>query len=130
MKNLKFALACLVMVCCAGVLTAQELIPTPVEVSYKGKKKVKIEQEDATVDTSLNLPDEGYTLEIKGTTAVLRAKTAQGLVWANATLAQLKDEEGLVRIAKIKDYPAFPIRGFMHDTGRNFRSVENLKKDI
>ena len=130
MKNLKFALASLVMMCCAGMLTAQELIPTPVDVSYKGKKRVKIEQVDAKVDASLNLPEEGYTLEIKGTTAVLRAKTAQGLVWANATLAQLHDEEGLVRIAKIKDYPAFPLRGFMHDTGRNFRSVENLKKDI
>jgi hypothetical protein len=52
------------------------------------------------------------------------------MVWAKTTLAQLKDDEGLVRIVKIKDYPAFPIRGFMHDTGRNFRSVENLKKDI
>ena len=130
MKNLKITLCSLVMVCCAGVLSAQELIPTPVSVSYKGNKKVKLEQVDAKIDASLNLPEEGYTLEIKGTTAVLRAKTAQGLVWANATLAQLKDDEGLVRIAKIKDYPAFPIRGFMHDTGRNFRSVENLKKDI
>ena len=127
---MKFALCCLAMVCFAGALTAQELIPTPVEVSYKGKKKVKIEQVDAKVDASLALPEEGYTLEIKGTTAVLRAKTAQGLVWAKTTLAQLHDEEGLVRIAKIKDYPAFPIRGFMHDNGRNFRSVENLKKDI
>ena len=117
-------------ICCAGVLSAQELIPTPVEVSYKGKKKVKIEQIDAKVDTSLDLPTEGYTLEIKGTTAVLRAKSAQGLVWAKATLAQLHDDEGLVRIVKIKDYPAVPSRGFMHDTGRNFRSVENLKKDI
>ena len=122
------AFLCLAVV--AGMTTAQELIPTPVEVSYKGKKKVKIESIDAKVDASLNLPEEGYTLEIKGTTAVLRAKTAQGLVWANATLTQLKDDDGLVRIAKIKDYPAFPIRGFMHDTGRNFRSVENLKKDI
>ena len=93
MKNFRFTLACLLTICFAGVLTAQELIPTPVEVSYKGKKKVKIEQVDAKVDASLNLPEEGYTLEIKGTTAVLRAKTAQGLVWANTTLAQLKDEE-------------------------------------
>ena len=101
----------------ASIATAQELIPTPVEVSYKGKKRVKIESVDAKVDASLDLPSEGYTLEIKGTTAILRAKTAQGLVWAKATLAQLHDKEGLVRIAKIKDYPAFPIRGFMHDTG-------------
>ncbi|MBQ5690975.1 MAG: hypothetical protein IIV24_05735, partial [Alistipes sp.] len=83
------------------------------EVSYKGKKRVKVESVDAKVDTSLNLPEEGYTLEIKGTTAVLRAKSAQGLVWAKATLAQLHDDEGLVRIVKIKDYPAFPLRGFM-----------------
>ena len=130
MKSIKFALCSLVMVLAAGVLTAQELIPTPVEVSYKGKKRVKVEQIDAKVDASLNLPAEGYTLEIKGTTAVLRAKTAQGLVWAHATLAQLKDKEGLVRIAKIKDYPAFPIRGFMHDTGRNFRPVEILKQEL
>ncbi len=130
MKSIKFALCSLVMVLAAGVLTAQELIPTPVEVSYKGKKRVKVEQIDAKVDASLNLPSEGYTLEIKGTTAVLRAKTAQGLVWARATLAQLKDKEGLVRIAKIKDYPAFPIRGFMHDTGRNFRPVEILKQEL
>ena len=130
MKSIKFALCSLVMTLAAGVLTAQELIPTPVEVSYKGKKRVKVEQIDAKVDASLNLPSEGYTLEIKGTTAVLRAKTAQGLVWARATLAQLKDKEGLVRIAKIKDYPAFPIRGFMHDTGRNFRPVEILKQEL
>jgi hypothetical protein len=31
---------------------------------------------------------------------------------------------------EIVDYPAFPIRGFMHDTGRNFRDVELLKRDI
>lgn len=130
MKSIKFALCSLVMMLAAGVLTAQELIPTPVEVSYKGKKRVKVEQIDAKVDASLNLPAEGYTLEIKGSTAVLRAKTAQGLVWAHATLAQLKDKEGLVRIAKIKDYPAFPIRGFMHDTGRNFRPVEILKQEL
>ena len=130
MKNLKFALCCLVMVCCAGVLAAQELIPTPVEISYKGKNKVLIEQIDAKVDASLDLPEEGYTIEIKKSTAILRAKTEQGMVWAKVTLEQLKDENGLVRVVKIKDYPAFPIRGFMHDTGRNFRSVENLKKDI
>ena len=127
--NLKLTL-CAILMAMGLTAIAQELIPSPVEIAYKGKKKVKVEQIDAKVDASLNLPEEGYTLEIKGTTAVLRAKTAQGLVWANATLAQLKDDEGLVRIVKIKDYPAFPIRGFMHDTGRNFRSVENLKKDI
>ncbi|MBR1961411.1 MAG: family 20 glycosylhydrolase [Alistipes sp.] len=130
MVNLKLTLCTLLLIASVGALSAQELIPTPVEISYKGKKRVKIENVDAKVEPSLDLPQEGYTLEIKGTTALLRAKTAQGLVWAKATLAQLHDKEGLVRIVKIKDYPAFPIRGFMHDTGRNFRPVEMLKQEL
>lgn len=28
------------------------------------------------------------------------------------------------------DWPAFKIRGFMHDTGRNFQSVAQLKEQI
>ena len=127
---MKRFIAFLALTMMVGILSAQELIPTPVEVSYKGNKRVRIETIDAKVDSSLNLPEEGYTLEIKGTTALLRAKTAQGMVWAKATLAQLHDREGLVRVAKIKDYPAFPIRGFMHDTGRNFRPVEVIKKEL
>ena len=109
---------------------AQMVIPTPVEMSCKSNKKVVLTHIDERIDASSNLPDEGYTLEIKGTTAHLRAKTAQGMVWAKATLAQLKDANGEVPIVKIKDYPAFPIRGYMYDCGRNFRSVENLKKDL
>lgn len=126
----KLSICLLVFLAFASSSMAQELIPTPVEINYKGQKKVKIEKVDAKVDSSLDLPQEGYTLVIKGTTAVLRAKTEQGLVWANATLSQLKDKDGLVRVVNIKDYPAFPIRGFMHDTGRNYRPVEMLKKEL
>ena len=111
-------------------LDAQTVIPSPVEMTVKGKKLVMIERTDEAVDPSLALPEEGYTLEIKGNTAVLRAKTEQGLVWANQTLKQLKDAEGKVPQVKIVDYPAFPIRGFMHDTGRNYRPVDMLKKEI
>ena len=106
------------------------VIPTPVEMSCKSNKKVVLTHIEERIDASSNLPDEGYTIEIKGSTAHLRAKTAQGMVWAKATLAQLKDANGEVPVVKIKDYPAFPIRGYMYDCGRNFRSVENLKKDL
>ena len=132
MRNLKLKIVIGALALVFGVsgAIAQVVIPTPVEMTKKGDQKVKITRVDAAVDASLKLPEEGYTIEIKGATAVLRAKTEQGLVWAKATLAQLKDEEGLVPVVKIKDYPAFPIRGFMHDTGRNFRPVHVLKEDI
>ena len=122
---------CLILASCIfAEISAQEVIPTPVEISVKSEKNVKIRKIDAATDTGLNLPDEGYTLDIQGNTAILRSKTEQGLVWARATLEQLKDADGKVPQVKILDYPAFPIRGFMHDTGRNFRPVEMLKKEI
>ena len=62
MRKLKFALASLVMVCFAGLLTAQELIPTPVEVSYKGKKRVKVEQV-YPMDENMSTPSEGTEME-------------------------------------------------------------------
>ncbi len=130
MFRVNIVVALLVLVLSVGTTSAQVVIPTPVEMTQKGDQKVKITRVDAAVDSSLKLPDEGYTLEIKGASAILRAKTEQGLVWAKATLAQLKDEEGAVPVVKIKDYPAFPIRGFMNDCGRNFRPVHMLKADI
>ena len=109
---------------------AQQLVPAPKEMKIIGTEKVSVKTVDAKVDARLRLPDEGYTLDIKGSTAVLRAKTARGLVWARATLRQLEDADGRVPRVRIQDYPAFPIRGFMHDTGRNFRPVELLKKEL
>lgn len=66
------------------------VIPTPVEMSYKGNKKVALTQIDEHIDASLNLPDEGYTLEIKGATAHLRAKTAQGMVWVEVPITKCR----------------------------------------
>ena len=109
---------------------AQEIIPTPVEMKITDSEYRIIKKIDAATDPGLDLPDEGYTIETKGSKAVLRAKSEQGLVWAHATLKQLMDKDGRAPEVKIMDYPAFPIRGFMHDTGRNFRPVEMLKNDI
>ena len=132
MKKVEFKsfIMLLMLVLCAGSAVSQVVIPTPVEMVYKSNKKVQITRVDAAVDASLKLPEEGYTLEIKGSTATLRAKTEQGLIWAKATLAQLKDESGAVPVVKIKDYPAFPFRGFMNDCARNFRPVHLLKEDL
>lgn len=109
---------------------AYNIIPAPVEIRSAGNGMVNLKKTDARVDKSLKMPNEGYTLVIKGQTAVLRGKTPQALVWAQQTLRQLKDTGGRVPKVAIKDYPAFPVRGFHYDTGRNFRPVGMLKRDI
>jgi hexosaminidase len=111
-------------------LQAQQLIPQPVRMEKISAAKTVVHTVDAKVKAGLRLPDEGYTLRVRGGKAVLRARTPRGLVWARQTLRQLTDEGGQTFQVSITDYPAFAIRGFMHDVGRNFRTIAQLKKDI
>lgn len=51
-------------------------------------------------------------------------------IWARQTLTQLADNEGYVPDILIHDWSEYPFRGFMHDTGRNFQTIEMLKETI
>ncbi len=75
---------------------------------------------------------EAYILTID-TEITITANTSKGIFYGIQTLKQLVHKNGtLVRLPKIKvmDWPAFKIRGFMHDTGRNFQSIPQLKAQI
>lgn len=109
---------------------AQSIIPQPVRMEKLSGAKTVVRTVDARIKAGLSLPDEGYTLRVRNGKATLRARTARGLVWARQTLRQLTDENGRAFQVSITDYPAFAIRGFMHDTGRNFRTIGQLKRDI
>lgn len=111
-------------------LSAQNLIPAPKEIKYLSDKVVRLKSTESKVIPSDGIPNEQYTLKTKGGKAIIIAQSEQAAVWGVATLRQLTNEEGYVPEVEITDYPAFPIRGFMHDTGRNFREVELLKRDI
>ena len=118
------------------------LIPTPMEIQKNSEKTIRLKDFSEVLDTTLQIPEEGYVLKVEGREAVLSAKSIQGLAHARATLAQLSGikpgdlmNEKALRGTKIPDititdWPAFPIRGFMHDTGRNFREIETLKQEI
>ena len=113
-----------------NLASAQNLIPAPKEIKYLSDKVVRIKSIDSKIIPSDGSPNEQYTLKTTGGRAVIIAQSEQAAVWGAATLRQLTDKNGYVPEVEIMDYPAFPIRGFMHDTGRNFREVELLKRDI
>ena len=83
-----------------------------------------------------NLPDlkkEGYQLSISKTGISIQAADVNGLYYGIQTLRQLMHKEnGLVtfQFCTITDWPAFAVRGFMHDNGRNFQSIAMLKKQL
>lgn len=127
MKKLLFTLLFCAFV---SALAAQNIIPQPKQIKYLSEKLVKVKSIDIKTIPTDGAPSEQYTLTTKGGKAVIIAQSKQAENWGVSTLRQLTDKDGYVPEVEIVDYPAFPIRGFMHDTGRNFREVALLKKDI
>ncbi len=76
--------------------------------------------------------DEAYKLTITPETVTIDAVTEKGVYWAQQTLEQLiaASNGKYIHCVDITDYPAFRIRGFMHDTGRSYMSVDEIKKHI
>jgi hypothetical protein len=76
--------------------------------------------------------DEAYRLQITADSIVMEATTEQGIFWARQTLQQIIASSGgnTIPTLEITDWPAFRVRGFMHDVGRSFISVEELKRQI
>ena len=143
MRRTIIFLTLLVISLTASALEPTEtLIPAPKQVIVNNNRTVRISCIKEILDTTLNLPEEGYILETSGRKAVLKARSNQGLVHARATLAQLAGlmpsemmnddafKKAAIPSLSIQDWPSFPIRGFMHDTGRNFREIETLKREL
>ena len=71
--------------------------------------------------------DQAYRLTVTPEGAVVEAAGAAGERYARATLAQLvKLGGGRAPCCVIEDWPAFRLRGFMNDCGRNFQSKASI----
>lgn len=76
---------------------------------------------------------EAYHLNITPNSCIIEASDNAGIFYALQTLIQLAEKQSggvALPIVDIRDRPAFTIRGFMHDTGRNFQTVESLKEQL
>lgn len=74
---------------------------------------------------------EGYKLKVDAEGVTITAVTEAGLLYGFQTLRQmLETGKGKLPYCDITDWPAFRYRGYMQDCGRNFRSVERLKKEL
>lgn len=80
-----------------------------------------------------NHDKEVYNLTIDENGIEVEATTEAGHFYALQTLRQLiqnKDGKLSLPICEIKDAPAFSVRGYMIDVGRNFQSMASLKKQL
>lgn len=76
-------------------------------------------------------PDESYSLEVTPGGIRITAPEEIGVIRAAQTLGQLaEDSGGQIEAVTITDWPSFKLRGFLHDVGRSFLSIDELKKEI
>lgn len=77
--------------------------------------------------------DEAYQLTVGDGDIRIEAVTETGALRAIQTLAQMAEGwEGKPQLeaCTVRDWPAFKLRGWMHDVGRSFISVDELKRQI
>ncbi len=80
------------------------------------------------LSTDKKLGEEGYAIKITDRVAA-SAPTTTGLYWSTRTLLQLaeQNQERSLPQGVIRDYPDYPLRGFMIDCGRKFIPMSYLQ---
>lgn len=86
------------------------------------------------LDKKLNLPNEGYQLEINQKGVFIKGKTTNGVLNGLQTLIQIcsskEVKKGTVPYVVIEDYPRFEWRGMMLDCSRQFFDKQTVKNYI
>lgn len=93
---------------------------------------ITIEFQSSLDEIPLN-PEEGYSIEINSSGISIKTFSPKGAFYALQTLKQLAKKDGndyVFPYCRISDWPAFRIRGFMHDVGRSFIPVDLLMEQI
>jgi hypothetical protein len=119
---------------------APALIPQPQKISWN-KQQFRMEGSESRIVRKIvtHLPgisgvrNEAYSLKITTDSVILQAETQAGIFRGQQTLNQLTttvEGKQFVTGCTITDWPAFQIRGFMQDVGRNFMSLPMLKEQI
>lgn len=124
--------------CMAGICAnhPSSLLPLPQKYQFNGKKfsgELTVEEKYVSQIEGAKFQEEAYHLSITRKGILLEATTPKGMYWGRQTLEQLKttkNKKTYLPQCDITDWPAFRIRGFMHDVGRSYIPVEELKREI
>ena len=93
-----------------------------------------VESIDGAYDYTLyGYENEAYILNVTSSRITISAVTNTGVIRAAQTLVQMAegwDGVAALEAVSITDWPAFKVRGYMHDVGRSFISADELVKQV
>lgn len=77
------------------------------------------------------LGDEGYQIAISNK-VVISAPTVKGTYWATRTILQMAEQSAERTLVKgtMRDWPDYPVRGFMLDVGRKYIPMHFLREYV
>lgn len=99
-------------------MNAPLLLPIPREFRWSGAGSAVLETSPA-VSVDAALPAQGFAIRASSDGVEIDHADAAGLRYAQATLAQLRRHEGTLDAFEIRDWPDFPVRGYMLDISRD-----------
>lgn len=102
------------------------------EVRTTASRSIEVVLVDSLPGVYLN-QEEAYRIQAGNKVLRIEALADRGVYWALQTLRQLVESSGrkkYIQGCEITDWPAFRVRGFMHDVGRGYVSLEELKQEI
>ena len=99
------------------------------EIAPKASRRIEVKLVPEVPGAKLN-QEEAYRLVVTSKGIQVEAVTEKGVYWALQTLRQLEEKKGRYEACEIVDWPAFSVRGFMHDIGRSYLPMDELKKEI
>ena len=102
------------------------------EVRTTASRSIEVVLVDSLPGVYLN-QEEAYRIQAGNKVLRIEALADRGVYWALQTLRQLVEGSGkkkYIQGCEIIDWPAFRVRGFMHDVGRGYVSLEELKQEI
>lgn len=74
-----------------------------------------------------SLGREGYTFESAGGSVRVTAATPLGAYWATRSIRQSLDRDGELPSGTARDWPDYPVRGFLFDCGRKPFALSTLR---
>ena len=126
----------IITLCSLAHASIPPLLPMPQKSTFTGKyvkDDVPVNEKIVSHIDGAIFQDEAYHILITSKAVNIEATTQCGLYWARQTMAQLTtDKKGkrLLPLCEITDWPAFRIRGYMHDIGRSYIPMDELKAEI
>ena len=103
------------------------VIPEPLQMKVRNSY-VDLSKAEMVFEEDDRLGNEAYKISARRNKVTVKASSKNGFLYAQQTLDQMTNEDGMIPSVEIYDEPRFAYRGMHLDPARHFWTVDEVKK--